>query len=262
MKIACIQETKLNASSKSPSFPNYAIVRRDRPVGGGGGLITLVHHSIPFVEKPSPLNDPTETILIEAEINSVTFVVANVYLPPQSLCPPNFSASLLPILVGDYIVVGDINGHNELWSAGANDIRGDSIADELDTRNAVVLNNPNIYTRPISSSSPPWFLQILHFRFPGTPSHRSTPTICPSASPSTAILLLLELRVASPTFVKPTGQTSNNALKITSLARLFLPLARRAKKFGAISFRGHLRDLSHLVFAPTSVPVSMQTLLA
>ena len=68
VKIACIQETKLNASSKSPSFPNYAIVRRDRPVGGGGGLITLVHHSIPFVEKPSPLNDPTETILIEAEI--------------------------------------------------------------------------------------------------------------------------------------------------------------------------------------------------
>ena len=32
MKVACIQETKLKASSKLPRFPNYAVVRRDCPV--------------------------------------------------------------------------------------------------------------------------------------------------------------------------------------------------------------------------------------
>ena len=154
MKIACIQETKLNASSKLPSFPNYAVLRRDRPVGGGGGLITLVHHSIPFIELPSPFNDSTETIIVKAEISNNSFTIANVYIPPQSSCPPNFSASLLPLLVSEIIVVGDINGHNELWSSGANDVRGDALADEIDSKNAVVLNNPDFFTRPTSSSSP------------------------------------------------------------------------------------------------------------
>ena len=46
VKIACIQETKLSASTKTPSFPGYVVIPRDRPVGGGGVLITLVHPPI------------------------------------------------------------------------------------------------------------------------------------------------------------------------------------------------------------------------
>jgi exonuclease III len=55
IKIACLQETKLNAKFKSCSFPNYAIVRKDRPVGKGGGLITLIHNSIFFTNIDSSL---------------------------------------------------------------------------------------------------------------------------------------------------------------------------------------------------------------
>ena len=154
VKIACIQETKLSPSSRTPSFPGYAVLRLDRPRGRGGGVITLIHHSISFVQLDSPFNDQTEAIIIKADVFDTSITIANVYIPPQSSCEPNFSASLLPLFVGDYIVVGDINGHDELWSSGAADNRGDAIADEIDSRNAVVLNNPDVFTRPQSSSSP------------------------------------------------------------------------------------------------------------
>jgi hypothetical protein len=48
VKDACLQETKLNTRSKQPFFPDYAFMRRDRPVGGGGGLAILIHHSVSF----------------------------------------------------------------------------------------------------------------------------------------------------------------------------------------------------------------------
>ena len=42
--IACIQETKLTATSVLPPFPNYAVLRKDRPQGRGEGR---PHHTGP-----------------------------------------------------------------------------------------------------------------------------------------------------------------------------------------------------------------------
>ena len=47
--VACVQETKLGVNSSLKEFTDYATVRRDRPTGGGGGgLVTLVHHSVTY----------------------------------------------------------------------------------------------------------------------------------------------------------------------------------------------------------------------
>ena len=155
-KIICLQETKLTGLARDPSFPGYTIVRQDRPSGGGGGgLMTLVHHSLTFVKNPSPINDGvTETQSISVKIADLDINVINVYIPPQSSCPPNYQASIAPLLNSDTIVLGDINAHDDLWSPGSNDPRGDCIADELDNFNFVSLNDPSIATRPSSSSSP------------------------------------------------------------------------------------------------------------
>ena len=51
-------------------------------------------------------------------------------------------------------MVGDINAHNEAWSEGNNDPRGDALVDEIDIGNFVALNNPDVNTRPTSNSSP------------------------------------------------------------------------------------------------------------
>jgi hypothetical protein len=47
--VTCIQETKLGARSIPPTFPDYAFIRHDRPVGSGGGFAILIHHSVSYV---------------------------------------------------------------------------------------------------------------------------------------------------------------------------------------------------------------------
>ena len=50
VKVACLQETHLDDKARMPSFPGYAVVRQDRPTGGGGGLVTLVHLSLSYIQ--------------------------------------------------------------------------------------------------------------------------------------------------------------------------------------------------------------------
>ena len=152
--VACIQETKLSPNSRLPSFPGFAIIRKDW-AGGGGGLLTLVHHSVQFSELASPINDNvTEIIVIQLSVADSILKVVNVYIPPVSSCPPGFRVSLSPLLVANTIVLGDVNGHDEEWSLGASDARGDHLADEADSCQFTILNNPDIATRPSSNSSP------------------------------------------------------------------------------------------------------------
>ena len=47
-----------------------------------------------------------------------------------------------------------VNALDNLWSLGNNDARGDLIADKVDNTNFIVLNDPNVATRPSSFSSP------------------------------------------------------------------------------------------------------------
>ena len=156
MLIACVQESKLGVKSRLPAFPNYSVVRCDC-VGGAGGLLTLVHHSLNYAQLDSPINDGViECILIETSISSSKIQIANIYIPPASSAhiPQGHRVDLKPLLVEDTIILGDINGHNDEWSCGAADPRGDIIAGHVDERNFSVLNNPDIATRPSSDSSP------------------------------------------------------------------------------------------------------------
>ena len=124
-------------------------------MGGGGGLITLIHHSISYTKIASPINDGiTEVIVIEVAIAESTMKIANVYVPPASSCPSNHCASLLSLFAIDAVILGDINGHDKEWSMGAGNVRGALLAGEVESNNFVVLNNPDVATRPSSNSSP------------------------------------------------------------------------------------------------------------
>ena len=100
--IACLQETKLGPNSNLRDFPNYSIIRRDRPstVGpNGGGLITLVHHSITYTPLPTDhlfsQDAATEHLAITATINGHSINICNIYIPPTTSCPPGFSPALV-----------------------------------------------------------------------------------------------------------------------------------------------------------------------
>ena len=90
IKIAAIQETKLQPSSAPIDFPNYKLIRRDRPAAnGGGGLAFLVHHSISYVEEEVDhlCDHHLEVQSITATINQTELQLFNIYLPPASSCP-------------------------------------------------------------------------------------------------------------------------------------------------------------------------------
>jgi hypothetical protein len=78
--IAAIQETFLTTTSSAPNFPDYSIVRKDRPYGRGGGLTFLVHHSIPFtpVDTSFLQDGHTEVLVIKATINHSDLTMFNV----------------------------------------------------------------------------------------------------------------------------------------------------------------------------------------
>ena len=150
--VACIQETKLKSNSQLLPFPNYSTVRRDRPgPSGGGGLITLVHHSIQY----SPINtDPlfpndniTEHLAITAIINDTPLKIFNIYIPPTSSCPPDFSPSLDDLLSprDDTLILGDFNAHSPAWFSQTSDTRaaarGEEILDSLIPAGLVILNS-------------------------------------------------------------------------------------------------------------------------
>jgi exonuclease III len=89
IKIACLQESKLSNKSKTPSFPGYAVIRRDQAVGGGGGLITLVHASIYYTNfDTSPFeseNPNIELLAICVDMGDDKKInIFNVYIPPAS----------------------------------------------------------------------------------------------------------------------------------------------------------------------------------
>ena len=61
VKVAAIQESKLTAKSRSPNIQNYTLVRQDRRLGPGGGLLFFIHNSVSFTRKPLSTmlkNDP------------------------------------------------------------------------------------------------------------------------------------------------------------------------------------------------------------
>ena len=79
VKVAALQETKLHDSSSTPSFANYALIRKDRSRNTGGGLAFLIHLSITFTHLPTDLNnDPVLEIQgITAEIRGAPL---NIYI--------------------------------------------------------------------------------------------------------------------------------------------------------------------------------------
>jgi hypothetical protein len=68
VKIACFQETKLTSKSKDPVSPNYHVLQRDRPGGGGqaggvsgGGVITFIYHFAELGKSARESADPLKS---------------------------------------------------------------------------------------------------------------------------------------------------------------------------------------------------------
>ena len=138
IKIAAIQETKLNKNSKLSDTPGYTLVRNDRDKDKGGGLAFLIHQNIMFQNLPNPpADDHLEYLAIK--VDNLTLI--NIYIPPSSSCSAGYMPTLAPYLNGnETLLLGDINAHDSLWHSTMLDTRGSNLADEIGIANMGVLN--------------------------------------------------------------------------------------------------------------------------
>ena len=159
--IAAIQETKLTKDSKPFKTPNYTLVRKDRGTNKGGGLAFLVHKDLNFSIEPTPRileQDPfLESLTIRIPgIDKKHLYIRNVYIPPHSSCNSQYSPPLDHLfddLGESYMILGDVNAHNQLWHSEAdNDSRGNALADAISGLTCGIINE-DLPTRVTAQAS-------------------------------------------------------------------------------------------------------------
>ena len=144
---------KLKSTKVRPpnSFPNNIAVRKNQPgVTSDGGLVTIIHHSIPFIHIPSDSlfhsDSITEHLFITATINNVPDKIHNIYISTISSCPPNLTPNfhLLYNFRDNNIIMGDFNVHSPACyfqsSCTLAEARGTVIAESLTNSNLLLLN--------------------------------------------------------------------------------------------------------------------------
>ena len=159
--VALIQETKLQASSKTPTFPGYTSLRRDRTGGAGGGLLTLISKNVPFTNITEQIiaTLPQDTTLeiqsIKIRVGNKDYVLHNIYIPPTSSCPQGYRPNIGILAQNGTIITGDFNAHDSTWlSSQREDPRGALLLEQLEPM--VVMNNSDTPTRkPFSSATRP-----------------------------------------------------------------------------------------------------------
>ena len=106
IQVACLQESKLSTYSPYSDFPNYYSHRRDRSDGReGGGLLSLIHHSLTWTDFPTDHLFPGDSIIehqgFTLIVDDAKLNIINIYIPPASKCPSGYRPNL-DLLLGDH----------------------------------------------------------------------------------------------------------------------------------------------------------------
>ena len=101
--IAAIQETKLTIKTKPMKRPGLAVVRIDRHMNKGGGLLMLIKDTIPFGDNTATRPLSTDPHLEQHGVsitmrNRQQLHIHNIYIPPRSSCNAGLSASIAHLL--------------------------------------------------------------------------------------------------------------------------------------------------------------------
>ncbi|ESO06025.1 hypothetical protein HELRODRAFT_160138 [Helobdella robusta] len=116
--IAVIQESKYSKSLKDPVF-------RDRGNGQRDGLLILIHYNISYTIKLLLDQAKKENQAITVRANDTCINIVNIYIPPESVCPSNFTALILQFLtILNLALLGDVNAHDKLWHSSLENSKG------------------------------------------------------------------------------------------------------------------------------------------
>src|SRR6476469_515245 len=155
--ILTIQETKLNSTNKTPQFPHYSAIRKDRTSKSGGGLLTNVKDNITFTDAPPPPTTSTnliETQAIKINISTNHMLTISInYIPPRNPSTNTQSEddAITDLLIHltdtpNSVITGDFNAHSNQWHSPITDHEGDHIASIIQSSSYSILNR-NSHTR-------------------------------------------------------------------------------------------------------------------
>jgi len=162
-----IQETKLVKKDKTPTFPGYTVLRKDRRQlrgkenNRGGGLLVGVREQIPFREATLDLrgeeDEITESITIEIPRNGAQKLrLTNVYIPPIRNTASETARQRKSVVTMSKwpckqfdCILGDFNAHASTWNeeCSDSDARGQDIDEWMASATMQPLNDPKMATR-------------------------------------------------------------------------------------------------------------------
>ena len=159
--IFLIQETKLVKKDKTPTFPGYTILRKDRRQfkgkenNRGGGLLIGVKEKTPFRQAKIDLrgggDEITESLTIEIpRSDGQKLRVTNVYIPPIRNTTSETARKRKSVVTTEKwpdkqfdCIFGDFNAHSPLWSKEREDCdaRGYDIEEWMATAGMLSMND-------------------------------------------------------------------------------------------------------------------------
>lgn len=137
-KLICIQESRLKTQdiAKLRQFDCY---RKDYTAGqiACGGVAVFVrdilHH------RAVPLQTTLQAVAVSVNVPH-KICICNLYLPPSIIIPQNLVEDLIHELPQPFILLGDLNAHNEIWGSRLTDRRGHMLEEIITGENLVLLN--------------------------------------------------------------------------------------------------------------------------
>ena len=147
VKVAAIQDSRLTVQSRSPNIQKYTLVRQDRHLCPGGGLLFFIyiHTPVSLTRKPLSTTSKNDPYLVELTVSiamdNTELFITNMYIYPASSCNGCYLPLLDHMLAGtDSLVLGDFNVHHSVRHSGTNDTRGNQLADSISISCFAVLN--------------------------------------------------------------------------------------------------------------------------
>lgn len=117
--VICVTETWLTESILDHEFlpPGYAVLRKDRPCGRGGGVALFIKSGIAFSLLEELPN--VESIWCKIKLDGLAIVIGAMYRPPNSV--PDIFSAITDFIVGQklnrskLVLTGDFNAPAIDW---------------------------------------------------------------------------------------------------------------------------------------------------
>ena len=134
--IVCLQETFLKNKQRS-QIKDYNIIRKDRNMQVGGGVLIAVHKKLGYIE--IEVDENLEANGIKVKIDNTIISIINIYFPPKMHLDNTILNKMIDKASKYKIIVGDFNAHHISWDLESNS-KGKEIAKWIKNNNLTVLN--------------------------------------------------------------------------------------------------------------------------